>query len=830
MKLCILISDFELGLMAENKELELAWEFVNNTNRSIFLTGKAGTGKTTFLHRLKMDCLKRLVVVAPTGVAAINAKGVTIHSFFQMPFGPILPDTDLNASKSFNRKFNKTKIDIIRSMDLLVIDEISMVRADLLDGIDRTLRRFKNKNKVFGGVQVLMIGDLQQLSPVIKESEWHILKPYYKNGFFFSSQCYQACDAVTIELKHIYRQDNPTFINILNEIRNNRLTEASAAELNKRFIPGFTPKPDAGYISLTTHNNKAEATNIAELNKLDGKNRFYHAKVEGKFPEYAYPNNEALELKVGAQVMFVKNDSSPEKRYFNGKIGKVVHLDQGEVVVHCPDDDFNIVTTPEVWENINYTVDKDTKAITENKIGSYTQTPLRLAWSITIHKSQGLTFEKAIIDAQGAFAHGQTYVALSRCKSLEGLVLKSKIHSSQIISDANVITFNKNAEENEPDLSVLEESQKNFQLDLIVEVFDFYPFLYPANRILDLYYKNRGSIEGHIEPPILAIKKEIPNLLKVSNGFNAQLKELSKTEALPDISEVIQGRFKKAIAYFKTQTNTHFVEQLKTFNYTTDNQTIDKDLTKAVDLLEELLASKILFFNGLTEGFSAKQLLELRAKSKFLAKEKPKKTRKTVVDGTANVELFELLRILRNDIAETNDLIHYQVFTQKTLYEICETLPLSESELLEISGMGKKRVEKYGNAILKVIKSYCDENDIDTNVNNIDFTEEKVIEKPKKQKVDTKKVSLDLFKSGKTIIEIENERELTHATIVRHLSSFIDSGQVKYSDLMPIEHYNELKNIIPTKTFESLTDLKQQVDDKYSYDELRLMLKALNRS
>lgn len=816
--------------MADNKELELAWEFVNHTNRSIFLTGKAGTGKTTFLHRLKMDCLKRLVVVAPTGVAAINAKGVTIHSFFQMPFGPILPDTDLNASKGFNRKFNKTKIDIIRSMDLLVIDEISMVRADLLDGIDRTLRRYKNRNKVFGGVQVLMIGDLQQLSPVIKESEWHILKPYYKNGFFFSSIAYQACDAVTIELKHIYRQDNPTFINILNEIRNNVLSEASAAELNKRYIPDFTPKPDAGYISLTTHNNKAEATNITELNKLDGKTRSYQAKVEGKFPEYAFPNNEALELKVGAQVMFVKNDSSPEKRYFNGKIGKVIHLDQDEVVVHCPDDEFSIVTKPEVWENINYTVDKDTKEITENKIGSYTQMPLRLAWSITIHKSQGLTFEKAIIDAQGAFAHGQTYVALSRCKSLEGLVLKSKIHSSQIISDANVITFNKNAEANEPDRAVLELSQKNFQLELIVEVFDFYSFLYPANRILDIFYKNRGSIEGNIEAPLLVIKPAITNLLKVSNGFNAQLKELSKTEALPDSSPLIQERFKKAIAYFNAQTETHIVEQLNLFNYTTDNKTIDKDLAKALDLLEELLAAKILFFNGLADGFSSKKLLELRAKSKFLAKDKPKKARKTVIDGTANVELFELLRVLRNEIAENNDLIHYQVFNQKTLYEMCETLPLTKKELLEIDGMGKIRVEKYGTDILKVIKSYCDENDIDTNTDKIDFTEEKTIEQPKKLKVDTKKVSLDLFKSGKTIEEIEAERELTRATIVRHLSSFIDTREIKISDLMPIEHYNELKKIIPKKTFENLTELKHQLDEKYSYEEIRLVLKALNRS
>lgn len=816
--------------MADNKELELAWEFVNNTNRSIFLTGKAGTGKTTFLHRLKMDCLKRLVVVAPTGVAAINAKGVTIHSFFQMPFGPILPDIDLNASKSFNRKFNKTKIDIIRSMDLLVIDEISMVRADLLDGIDKTLRRFKDRNKVFGGVQVLMIGDLQQLSPVIKESEWHVLKPYYKNGFFFSSQAYQACQAVTIELKHIYRQDNPTFINILNEIRNNVLSETSAAELNKRFIPDFTPEPDAGYISLTTHNNKAEATNITELNKIDGRNRFYKAKVEGKFPEYAYPNNEALELKVGAQVMFVKNDSSPEKRYFNGKIGKVIHLDQDEVVVHCPDDEFSIVTKPEVWENINYTVDADTKAISENKIGSYTQMPLRLAWSITIHKSQGLTFEKAIIDAQGAFAHGQTYVALSRCKSLEGLVLKSKIHSSQIISDANVITFNKNAEENEPDQAVLELSQKNFQLDLIVEIFDFYPFLYPANRILDIYYKNRGSIEGQVEAPLLTIKTAITNFLKVSTGFNAQLKDLSKTEPLPDTSNVIQERFKKAVAYFKTQIDTHFVEALKTFSYTTDNKTINSDLTKAVDLLEELLAAKLLFFNGLTDGFSSKTFLELRAKSKFLAKDKPKKARKTVIDGTANVELFELLRVLRNEIAEKNDLIHYQVFNQKTLYEMCETLPLSKAELLEINGMGKTRVEKYGTDILKVIKGYCDENDIDTTADKIDFAEEKVKGKPKTPKIDTKKVSLDLFKAGKSIDEIEDERELTRTTILRHLSHYIDSGEIKISDLMPTEHYNELKKIIPKKKFESLTELKQQVDDKYSYEELRLVLRALNEA
>ena len=811
--------------MALNKELELAWQFVNNTNRSIFLTGKAGTGKTTFLHRLKMNSLKRLVVVAPTGVAAINAKGVTIHSFFQMPFGPILPDTDLNNSTSFNRKFSKTKINIIKSMDLLVIDEISMVRADLLDGIDRTLRRFRHRDKVFGGVQVLMIGDLQQLSPVIKENEWELLKHVYSNGFFFSSQAYQECQAVTIELKHIYRQENPKFIQILNEIRNNILSESSAFELNKRFIPDFTPEPSEGYISLTTHNNKADETNRFELDKLKTKPMKYNAKVEGKFPEFSFPNDEVLTLKVGAQVMFIKNDSSQDKRYFNGKIGKVIHLDKDEVVVHCPDDDFNIVTTAEVWENINYTVDAETKAITEDRIGAFTQIPLRLAWSITIHKSQGLTFEKAIIDAQGAFAHGQTYVALSRCKSLEGLVLKSKISSSQIISDSNVISFNKNAEANEPDDAVLNHSQKMFQLDLIAEIFGFYEFLYPINRILDIFYKNRNSIEGKVEQPMLTIKTSVTNLLKVSNGFNAQLKQLTKNESLPESSKRIQERFKKAIAYFKLETEQNLVAPLKEFGFTTDNKAVGGDITKNIDAIEEILEAKLLFFKGLSDGFTTNKLLELRAKSVFLSKEKPKKTRKSVIDGTTNVELFELLRILRNEIATENDLIHYQVFTQKALYEMCETLPLTKKELLQVNGMGKTRVEKYGRAILEMIQAYCEENDIETPNDVIIFEEVK----PKRKKGDTKKVSLKLFKSGKSIEDIANERDLNENTILGHLASFISSGEVKITDLISEKHYNELKKLIPSTTFDNLSDLKHQLDEKYSYAELRLVLQDLTK-
>ncbi|MEP1487592.1 MAG: helix-turn-helix domain-containing protein [Algibacter sp.] len=811
--------------MADNLELDLAWNFVNNTDRNVFLTGKAGTGKTTFLHKLKMQSLKRMVVVAPTGVAAINAKGVTIHSFFQMPFGPILPDADLNTGKGFNRKFNKTKIDIIKSMDLLVIDEISMVRADLLDGIDKTLRRFRSKDKEFGGVQLLMIGDLQQLSPVIKDDEWQLLKTYYKNGFFFSSHAYASCNAITVELKHIYRQDNPVFINILNEIRNNVLTQASADELNKRYLPDFVPDEADGYIALTTHNNRAEQTNFGELNKLKTKASHYKASVEGKFPEYAYPNKEDLTLKVGAQVMFIKNDSSVEKRYFNGKIGKVILLDKDEVVVKCPDDEFNIITTPEVWENINYTVDKETKAISENKIGSYTQMPLRLAWSITIHKSQGLTFEKAIIDAQGAFAHGQTYVALSRCKSLEGLVLKSKIGSSQIISDVNVILFNKLAEENQPDEAVLLESKTEFQLNLIAEAFNFYKFLYPIGRILDIYYKNRTIVQGNLETPLITMKDGVTSLLKIGNGFKAQLKALSIIGENPENNIEIQERFVKAIGYFNSQTDATIFAAFKTFGFTTDNKTIEKDINKQLDTLEELLSTKMLYFKGLSNGFNVEEFLKLRAKSVFLAKDKPKKARKSVVDGTTNVELFELLRVLRNEIAQENDLIHYQVFTQKALYEICETLPTNKQELLNVNGMGKTRVEKYGSAILKVILDFCEENDIEASA-DVDIFE---AEKPKKKKGDTKKISLELFKSGKTIEAIANERELNVNTITGHLASFIPTGEVKITDVISETHYKELKAIIPKKKFENLSDLKHQVDDKYTYGELRLVLDNLKR-
>jgi len=809
-----------------NKELDLAWSFVNQTDRNIFLTGKAGTGKTTFLKRLKKDSLKRMVVVAPTGVAAINAKGVTIHSFFQLAFGPIVPNAPKQTG-GFNRKFNKTKINIIKSMDLLVIDEISMVRCDVLDGIDETLKRYRDRNKPFGGVQVLMIGDLQQLSPVVKDNEWQLLRPHYETAFFFSSQAFKACDALAIELKHIYRQDNPEFIKILNEIRNNKLSDSSIIELNKRYEPNFTPSEEDGYIYLTTHNNKAKYVNDTQLAKLKTKVYCYEAKIEGKFPEYSYPNNPELELKVGAQVMFVKNDSSQEKRYFNGKIGKVIHLEKNEIVVKCPDDEFNIEVTPETWENVSYSINPETKAITEDKKGAYTQMPLRLAWAITIHKSQGLTFERAIIDAQGAFAHGQTYVALSRCKSIEGLVLKSKITANEIINDGNVNAFNKSSEENRPDEENLQSSMRNFQLGLISEIFDFYKFLYPTRRILDVYYNNRNSVEGNIDKIVPDIKTALANLLKVADGFKKQLQELSSSGNLPENDELIQERFTKAIAYFRKETYEKITEPFEKLAFTTDNKAVDADLSKPIDEFDVLLETKRKYFEHLSKSFSLEKFLELRGKTKVENNERgqKKKRQKIVIERTSNVDLFERLRLLRNALADELDLIHYQIFTQKSLYEMCELLPITKAQLLKINGLGKKRVEKYGEEILDVIVNYCDEHNLEAS--QFDNPEHITIEEKNPKKGSTKLISLKMFQSGKTIEQIAKKRKLVTGTIFGHLISFINTGEIKPTDLISEETLNDLKELIPKHEFETVTDLRDQLEQKYTYSDLKLAIKVL---
>ncbi len=456
--------------MEVNRELQTAWEFVEKTGKSVFLTGKAGTGKTTFLRDVVENSRKRVVVVAPTGIAAINAGGVTIHSFFQLPLHPWIPG--MKSESKF--AFSKEKRSIIKTIDLLIIDEISMVRADLLDAVDSVLRRFRNRSKPFGGVQLLMIGDLQQLSPVITDDEAQLLAQYYPTPYFFSSRSLSQIDYVTIELKEVYRQQDEDFISILNSVRCGRPTPEVIRALNARHAPDFTPSPEDGYIRLTTHNRTADSYNQQQLERINEPTHRFDATIDGNFPEYSYPTDSSLELKVGAQVMFVKNDPSAEKRFFNGKIGIVTDFYEEFIIVRCPDNDEPIAVEPLEWENAKYVINEQTQEIETEVQGVFRQHPLRLAWAITIHKSQGLTFDRAIIDAAFAFASGQVYVALSRCRTLGGLVLASPIRQDAVITDHRVDTYIEGQEAaTMQSVSRLEDIKQDYYKELLGELFDF---------------------------------------------------------------------------------------------------------------------------------------------------------------------------------------------------------------------------------------------------------------------------------------------------------------------------------------------------------------------
>jgi hypothetical protein len=799
--------------MAKNPELELAVQFIEKTDRNLFITGKAGTGKTTFLHKIKSESLKRMVIVAPTGVAAINAKGVTIHSFFQMPFGPILPNQIANTNQQ--RKFSKTKIDIIKSLDLVIIDEISMVRADLLDAIDQVMRRYKNRNKVFGGAQILMIGDLQQLAPVVKPNEWSLLQQHYDTVYFFSAKAYQEANVVSIELKHIYRQKNEVFIKILNEIRTNTLSDSSAKILNTNYNPSFSPAKEEGYITLTTHNNRANLINNSELNKLKINPVFFNAVISGKFSENAFPNAERLELKVGAQVMFIKNDSSTEKRYYNGKIGIITAISKESVSVQCGDEVDEIVTEKETWSNINYTINEETKAIKEEMIGAFTQIPLRLAWAITIHKSQGLTFERAIIDAEASFAHGQTYVALSRCTSLEGLVLKTPITSSAIINDSTVSLFNEGVEENHPDENILNESEKHFQLNLISEIFDYHSLLYPATRLIDIFYKNQSTVKGDVINHLQTIKDDgVVALMKVSNGFKNQLLQIAEDAILPENSSQIQERFIKAVAYFVTKTKGDILKPLNTITFSTDNKAVQKDFSKQLDSLQEKLLEKLFVLQKLTNGFKVQEYLQVRAKA-VLQKSEPTKKKKVV--SKRDPILSIRLRELRDEISKDLGIPHFQIFTQETLYAMCDELPRTEKDLLNIVGMGKTRVSKYGETILEAMDSYCKENGIN-----------KLNEQKKEDKKPTKQVSFELFKTGLSIKDIAKERSLTSGTIENHLANYITSGDIDVLELIELNRYKKIRNEIEAAgEVKGLTALKEKVAVNITYMELKMVLMSM---
>lgn len=456
--------------MEQNIQLRQAWDFIEHTGRSVFLTGKAGTGKTTFLRTVVKKSSKQLIVLAPTGVAAINAGGVTIHSFFQLPLSPYLPGSKVNTM--FN--FSKEKRKIIASLDMIVIDEISMVRSDLLDAMDAVLRHFRDWRKPFGGIQLLMIGDLAQLTPIVTPEDEAVLGNTYSTPYFFGSKALHDIDYVTIRLDKIYRQQDTRFVSLLNHVREGNMGTEELEVLNSRYEPNFVPRSEEGYIRLTTHNRMADYQNETELRRLVGCEFCYDADIEGNFPEYSFPTANRLVLKLGAQVMFVRNDASPQHLYYNGMIGRVVYVDDNEIRVLGIGQTEAIVVEKAEWQNERYTVNEKTKEIETEVLGTFRQYPLRLAWAITIHKSQGLTFDHAIIDAGSSFAPGQVYVALSRCRSLEGLVLSSRIGRGAIIGDAEVKNYMSQQQlQARQSIAVLPDLKNEYHRALLMEMFDF---------------------------------------------------------------------------------------------------------------------------------------------------------------------------------------------------------------------------------------------------------------------------------------------------------------------------------------------------------------------
>ena len=815
-----------------NNELRLANDFVQYTGSNIFLTGKAGTGKTTFLHNLHKNTAKRMIVTAPTGVAAINAGGVTLHSFFQLPFGPFVPGSetyDRNNQRQF--RFSKEKKRIIKSLDLLVIDEISMVRADLLDAVDSVLRRHRRNKQPFGGVQLLLIGDLHQLSPVARQNEWNLLQQHYESVYFFSSKALGLTKLLTIELKHIYRQSDPNFIKLLNRVRDNRLDESSMAGLNQRYVENFTPDEDQGYITLSTHNRSADSINHVKLGDLPKKEHHFKAEISGDFPEHIYPTPAILLLKEGAQVMFVRNDPSSEKAYYNGKIGKITKISSKEISVICPGDPQEIVVEPISWENIKYTVNQENKEIKEEIIGQFKQYPLKLAWAITIHKSQGLTFEKAIIDAEAAFAHGQVYVALSRCKTLEGMVLSSPISSRGVETDKAIMLFDENAHQNPPSENKLQAAKISYQQQLLLDCFDFSLLRNRLNYFTRLLAGNARVVQVlGIEDISLLEKNAGKDIFIVSENFKRQLLTIFTDGGLPESDAVILERISKASAWFKEKFTEIFEKSVPKLHVETDNIELRKKIGNVLNNLKKEIAVKAAGIKCCEKGFTPSNFLRAVSAAEIdftPEKEKKRQSPDYTESDVAHPELFQTLRDWRSSKAREEEVAHFQVLHQRVLIQIVIFLPDNTADLKKINGVGKKTIEKYGEELVAYVLAYRKKHGIE----DVLLPEPEKLPKesaPAKKLTDspasTKNRSFAMFNKGLTIDQIAQERGLVQSTIEGHLAFFVKTGKLDINKLLSPEKQQAIEKKFPADQNNSLSEIKNAMGDDYSYGEIKMML------
>jgi len=759
-----------------------AAQYADFTNRNLFITGKAGTGKTTFLHRLRAQSKKQMAVVAPTGVAAINAGGVTIHSFFQLPFTPFIPTPPGKDGLMSKMKMNSARRRVIRELEMLVIDEISMVRADVLDAIDTVLRRIRHRTLLpFGGVQVIFIGDMYQLSPVAQADEWTILSEYYKGIYFFHSRVFQEQPPVYIEFDKIFRQSDNVFIEMLNEVRNDSLSPKSMNLLQSRYNPAFVPSKKDSYITLTTHNYKADAINSSELAKIKSPLHRFQAIVKGDFPEKSYPAEASLELKIGAKVMFVKNDTESPRRFFNGKIGEIKHIEEDEfIAVKCPEDHDEITVTKMTWNNVRYSTNDVTTSVEEEVIGTFTQFPLRLAWAITIHKSQGLTFDRAVIDAGAAFSPGQVYVALSRCRSLDGMVLQSPVNRYSVRVDDQVLRFSSQAPEWEAVVSQLQSSKDEYQSGLLLDLFRFEALVNSAKAWYGGTKTNESSFSEEALPYIQNVINRLNEMEDVASKFRMQLEQTMRQQPVDKV--FLNERLKASSGYFSEKLDT-LMDALRQSAVTTDNRSNAQEFDDHISSIFTAVAQKRHLIRAVADGFDIETYFSARNRfvlPPFTVSAYSRNSNKQQIKSVHPDLLHELIR-LRNTLSDTENLPIYIIASTKTLVQMADFLPRTDKELLKIYGFGKAKAQRFGAQFLEIINDYVIDNGLDSRMRLLDFQSD---EKPKKEKKEKKNKgssaleSLRMFQEGLSIPQIAQERRLSENTVAGHLSEYVKSGQI----------------------------------------------------
>ena len=746
------------GRIEKDSRFLLAERYIQETGISVFLTGKAGTGKTTFLKHIVAGCSKRLAVVAPTGVAAVNAGGVTIHSFFQLPLCPYLPDvkelvTEYQMPEK-NRSLRKDRVKILRTLELLIIDEISMVRADILDAIDATLKRYRKNDRPFGGVQLLMIGDVQQLPPVVTESEKPFMDQVYPSPFFFNSRAFRKLGYIVIELNKIHRQRDAEFTSMLNDIRTGNPSDQTLERLNRRLDPGFDPPSGEYWIRLTTHNHQSDAINREKMDALKGKSMIFKAEIDGNYPESAYPAETELRLKKGAQVMFTRNDTSGSSMYFNGKIGTVTELDP-EIIV--TDENGNeIIVNQEKWDNVRYEINPETQEIQAVNDGSFTQYPLRAAWAITIHKSQGLTFDRVVIDAGKAFSFGQVYVALSRCRSLDGIVLTTPITRKCTFRNMEVSIFENGYTPENQAVESLDNYRDSYLVDKICSAFSLGRIASLSLKLEKLWKGSLGSVYPKISARFTALVtgqdedfSGVEAIASVGTRFQSQIREIfaDQSRCTEDRDAFVNERISKACAYFTAQLGYYAKSIAPTCLVEIENKETQKVFKNiAEELLKELIFRLSLYRATMADGFSVKLFSRVATECELektgtlkscvrriisasrAAADKDggnagtdkangkKEVQESGMDADtsdidteydeATEKLLKVLKAWRKMKYEELHLPAFMIMHQKVLVQIAEEKPASREELMQINGFGKKQWDKYGEEILEIIEEY----------------------------------------------------------------------------------------------------------------------------